>query len=216
MLLAVRRREALLWFVWVSRRGGRVQIYGRGKKVYLPNWLGWGREIIIIIIKKRYFISIQPCPSSCPLHPSPLSHSCFFLSFYLSFVFCFLFLFFFRGQLIHNQMQQSGRARAIRLDKRNADLERENDRLRHLYRLLGEMPETEAREVLRRVRAAEDPLAVLNYSRCSFFFFSRTLSYIISFFLLRLLSPLSLRLCVCVSGLLMDGPSSRPKGLNQA
>ncbi|EMR72060.1 hypothetical protein UCREL1_897 [Eutypa lata UCREL1] len=56
-------------------------------------------------------------------------------------------------------MQQSGRARAIRLDKRNADLERENDRLRHLYRLLGEMPETEAREVLRRVRAAEDPLA---------------------------------------------------------
>lgn len=123
---------------------------------------------------------------------------------------------FFRGQLIHNQMQQSGRARAIRLDKRNADLERENDRLRHLYRLLGEMPETEAREVLRRVRAAEDPLAVLNYSRCSFFFFSRTLSYIISFFLLRLLSPLSLRLCVCVSGLLMDGPSSRPKGLNQA
>ncbi|KAI1245163.1 hypothetical protein MGN70_012053 [Eutypa lata] len=61
--------------------------------------------------------------------------------------------------------EQSGRARAIRLDKRNADLERENDRLRHLYRLLGEMPETEAREVLRRVRAAEDPLAVLNYIR---------------------------------------------------
>lgn len=139
----------------------------------------------------------------------------FFLSISLLFLFLF-FNFFFRGQLIHNQMQQSGRARAIRLDKRNADLERENDRLRHLYRLLGEMPETEAREVLRRVRAAEDPLAVLNYSRCSFFFFSRTLSYIISFFLLRLLSPLSLRLCVCVSGLLMDGPSSRPKGLNQA
>ncbi|KAK7755840.1 hypothetical protein SLS62_002126 [Diatrype stigma] len=59
--------------------------------------------------------------------------------------------------------QQSGRGRAIRLDRRNADLEHENDRLRCLYRLLGELPESEACEVLRRVRTAEDPLLVLNH-----------------------------------------------------
>ncbi|KAM0415639.1 hypothetical protein ACHAPT_013411 [Fusarium lateritium] len=50
------------------------------------------------------------------------------------------------------------------LKSRNESLEVENNRWRELYSLLRRLPEAEARQALARIRDADDPIAVLNFT----------------------------------------------------
>ncbi|RYP12106.1 hypothetical protein DL765_007475 [Monosporascus sp. GIB2] len=59
--------------------------------------------------------------------------------------------------------EKTGRADIMRLRKLIADLQMENGQLRELYRLFGELSNNEVHEVLKRIRSAEEPVAILGY-----------------------------------------------------